>query len=78
MLTTAGFKTDKVVRRRIHIEYDSWIARMQTPSVFADAIKALIAKMPETVHRYFAIEADGSFMLDTASVVAKKSAPLQK
>jgi SAM-dependent methyltransferase len=71
MLKAAGFAPDEAVRRRIHIDYASWIARMQTPDVFGAAIKALIAKMPEPVREHFVIEADGSFMLDTASVLAK-------
>ncbi len=71
MLKAEGFAPDGAQRRRIHIDYTSWIARMQTPKVFADAIQALIAKMPQTVREHFAIEADGSFMLDTASIVAK-------
>jgi hypothetical protein len=44
---------------------------MQTPKVFADAIQALTAKMSEPVRAHFAIAPDGSFMLDTASVVAR-------
>ncbi len=71
MLTTAGFAPSAPTRRRIHIEYASWIARMQTPPVLADAIRALMHQMPDAVRVYFAIEADGSFMLDTASVVAR-------
>ena len=71
MLTRSGLKTKDVVRRRIHIDYSSWIARMQTPAVFADSIQALIAQMPGSVRDHFAIEVDGSFMLDTASLLVK-------
>jgi SAM-dependent methyltransferase len=72
MLTAAGFACGEPTRRRIHIDFVSWIQRMQTPKVLADAILALMAKMPDAVRKYFALEADGSFLMDTASVVATK------
>lgn len=71
MLRTAGLKPEEAIRRQIRLDYQSWISRMQTPPVFADAIRALMAKMPEPVQSHFAIEADGSFQLDTASVLAR-------
>jgi ubiquinone/menaquinone biosynthesis C-methylase UbiE len=72
MLQAAGFASQEPVRRRIHIDYTNWIARMQTPKVLADAILALMEKAPETVRTHFALESDDSFMLDTASVVATR------
>jgi ubiquinone/menaquinone biosynthesis C-methylase UbiE len=72
MLKVAGFVPAEPVRRRVRLDYASWIARMQTPKVQADAIQALMAQMPDAVRAHFAIEPDGSFMLDTASVVAKR------
>ncbi len=70
MLNAAGFTPGEPVRRRVRLDYASWIARMQTPKVYADAILALMKQIPDEVRAHFAIEADGSFMLDTASVVA--------
>ncbi len=72
MLAAAGFAPGEPKRRRIHIDYTSWIARRQTPKVQADAIRALMAQAAEAVRTHFALEADGSFLLDTASVVATK------
>ncbi len=72
MLKAAGFAPDAAKRRHIHIDYTSWITRMQTPKVQAEAIRALMAQAPEAVRAHFALEADGSFRLDTASVVATK------
>lgn len=71
MLTEAGFHTDEPVTRRIHLDYQSWIARMQTPPVLAHAISALMEKADDAVRRYFAIAPDGSFMLDTASILCR-------
>jgi ubiquinone/menaquinone biosynthesis C-methylase UbiE len=70
MLHEAGFEPKPAVERRIRLEFASWIARMQTPPVYADAIRALQKDMSEDVVKYFAIEADGSFMLDVMSTTA--------
>jgi SAM-dependent methyltransferase len=60
----AGFALTAVTRRRIRIDFPSWIARMRTPAVQAEAVRALQAAASEEVRRHFAIEADGSFQLD--------------
>lgn len=70
MMETAGFRCGEPKRRRVHLEFQSWIARMQTPKVQADAIRALMAQAADDVTQHFAIEPDGSYMLDTMSVVA--------
>lgn len=70
MLEAAGFEPGAPKRRRIRLDFESWTTRMQTPPVQADAIRALMIKMPEEVGGHFALEADGSFMLDTASIIA--------
>jgi ubiquinone/menaquinone biosynthesis C-methylase UbiE len=71
MLRNAGFAPEEPKRRRVRLEFSTWIERMQTPKPQADAILALMAQMPDAVRAHFAIEADGSFMLDTASLVAR-------
>ena len=71
MLREAGFAPEQPVRRRIRLDYASWIARMQTPKVQADAIRALMQQAAAEVRQHFAIEPDGSFMLDTFSVAAR-------
>jgi len=74
MLRQAGFAPEAAVRRRLRLDYASWIARMQTPRLQADAILALMRIVPEAVRNHFALEPDGSFMLDTASIVAWREA----
>lgn len=64
-LERAGFAPGAVTERRLRLDFASWIARMHTPPLQADAIRALQAHMPEEVARHFAVEPDGSFMLDT-------------
>ena len=68
MLRAAGFTPDEPVCRRVRLDFASWIARMQTPKLQADAILALMAQMPTEVGAHFAIEADGSFTIDTMSL----------
>jgi SAM-dependent methyltransferase len=72
-LKRAGFKPGAFVQRRLRMDFPVWIARMNTPAVRADAIRSLEAEMPADVVRHFAIEPDGSFMLDTMSLEALPS-----
>ena len=46
------------------MDYPVWIARMRTPEDNARAIRALQMAASAEVREHFAIEADGSFMLD--------------
>ncbi len=70
MLREAGFEPAPAIARKVRLEFASWIARMQTKPVYAEAIRALQADMAQEVVSYFAIEADGSFMLDSMSIGA--------
>ena len=69
-LVKAGFKPDRSVQRRVRMEFPVWIARMRTPEVRANAIRSLQDEMSADVVKHFAIEADGSWMLDTMSLEA--------
>lgn len=71
MLESAGFTPGAVTLRRLRLAYASWIARMRTPPVEERAIRALQTKMPADVVRHFAIEADGSFTIDVATIEAQ-------
>ena len=69
-VTGAGFAPGTIVQRRVRLDFASWIARMRTPEIRAQAIRSLQADMSSDVVTHFAIEADGSFMLDTMSLEA--------
>ena len=69
-LSAAGFTPGRLVERRLHLDFQPWIERMRTPPVQVEAIRALQAQATEAVRRHFAIEPDGSFMLDTMSLEA--------
>ena len=66
MLTRAGFSVGAVVTARLRMDFADWTARMRTPSVQVEAIRALQAAASDTVARHYAIEADGSFTIDMA------------
>lgn len=65
----AGLVLEGMETRRLRLEFASWIARMRTPPVLADAIRALEEGAPKEVQAYFDIEPDGTFTLDTATLV---------
>jgi ubiquinone/menaquinone biosynthesis C-methylase UbiE len=71
-LARAGLMPSAARCYRIRLDFASWVARMRTPQLQVDAIRALQQAMSESVTRYFAIGADGSFDLDIALIVATK------
>ena len=72
MIGRAGLLAGRASEHRVRLDMKSWLERMRTPPVQADAIRALEAVMSESVTRHFAIEADGSFTIDVLTVVATK------
>lgn len=64
-LERAGFKPGEPFTHRLRLEFSSWLARMATPPVQAEAIRALFAQTPAEVRAYLAIEADNSFSIDS-------------
>ena len=55
---------------QLRMDFPVWIARMRTPDVNMQAIRALQAAASSEVREHFAIEPDGSFMLDIVMVEA--------
>ena len=64
-LTGAGFAVLATRTWRLRMDFATWIARMNTPDVNRDAIRALQEAASDAVRTHFEIEPDGSFMLDT-------------
>ncbi|MDY0882409.1 class I SAM-dependent methyltransferase [Dongia soli] len=69
-LKKSGFAPGEVTRRRLRLEFTSWVTRMQTPEVHVQAIRSLQQRMADDVTRHFEIEADGSFTIDTMTMIA--------
>jgi len=64
VLEGAGFALRAQRTWQLRMDYPVWIARMRTPEVHARAIRALQLAASAEVRAHFAIEPDGSFMLD--------------
>ncbi len=69
-LRAAGFHPGPVTRRRLRLEFTSWVERMNTPKLHADAIRSLETMASADVQAHYEIEADGSFSIDTATFEA--------
>ena len=70
----AGLHAGMAREHRVRLEIRSWLERMRTPTVQAEAILALAAAMPDSVARHCALEPDGSFSIDVLTMVATKPA----
>jgi len=70
MLAEAGFAVTAIRTGRLRMDFAAWTARMRTPADHIVAIRALQALAPGEVARHFAIEPDGSFVLDTIVIEA--------
>jgi SAM-dependent methyltransferase len=72
MIGRAGLNPHQASEHRVRLDMRSWLERMRTPPVQAEAIRALEAVMSESVTQHFAVEADGSFTIDVLTVFATK------
>jgi hypothetical protein len=59
--------------RRLHLEFASWIERMNTPQVRAEAIRSLQQTLSNDVVGYFEITPRGDFTVDTIDILASAS-----
>ena len=62
----AGLSATGMVPGRLRLDFASWTARIGTPAPLATAIRLLQVAVSDAVTRHFAVEADGSFSVDTA------------
>jgi SAM-dependent methyltransferase len=69
-LKAAGFAAGAMVRRKLRLDFESWIDRMRPPRTHVDAIRSLQSASSTEVVRYFEIAQDGSFGVDTLSIEA--------
>lgn len=72
LFNAAGLSTQNLLCDRLSLEFSSWIARMRTPQVLADAIRAYQQSASDEVQRYFELQEDGSFVSDIVMLEAKK------
>ncbi|MFO1049195.1 MAG: class I SAM-dependent methyltransferase [Geminicoccaceae bacterium] len=67
-LGRAGFAVRACRTWRLRMDFPVWIARMRTPSLHVHAIRALQDAAAAETRAHFAIEPDGSFLLDVLMV----------
>jgi SAM-dependent methyltransferase len=70
-LSAGGFAVTAITLRRLHIAFQPWIERMNTPPVQAEAIRAVQRLVSQEARRHFAVAVDGSFELDAATIEAR-------
>ncbi|MBC2776782.1 class I SAM-dependent methyltransferase [Parasphingopyxis marina] len=69
-LDRAGFRVRNTLTRRLRMEYSTWVERMRTAEPHRVAIRSLQERASAETAAYYAIEADGSFTLDTVQIEA--------
>lgn len=72
LFNDAGLMIRHVNCDKLNLEFTSWIARMRTPIVLADAIRAYQKSASNEVKRYYDLQRDGSFTSDTIMLEASK------
>lgn len=66
LLEQASLRGEAVQTWPLRLQFDNWIARMNTPAYAAAQIKALADAVAHEVRAAFAVEADYSFTIPTA------------
>lgn len=70
-LGRAGFTVLTARSHRLRMDFDQWTQRMNTVDTHKAAIRSLQSHVPDTIARYFDIEADGSFTIDCIMIEAR-------
>ena len=71
MLADAGFKSERVRDWKLEMKFDEWTARMRTPAERVTAIRSLFGTAPEETLKYFGVQADSSFSIDSTLFEAR-------
>lgn len=72
LFNDAGLMIRYVNCDKLNLEFTSWIARMRTPIVLADAIRAYQKSASDEVKHYYELQRDGSFTSDTIMLEATR------
>lgn len=72
-LSRARFAIEGITARWLRMDFPVWTARTRTPASHAAAIRSLQDRSPAVVKEHFVIGPDGSFDLETATLVALAS-----
>lgn len=74
LVNEASLVVDNLITDKLPLEFSSWVARMRTSEVLADAIRVYQQSASTEVKTYFALQNDGSFTSDTIMIEAHKAA----
>jgi ubiquinone/menaquinone biosynthesis C-methylase UbiE len=72
VLKREGFQALASRQWKLPLNFANWVERMQTPAERVAAIVSLLQDAPAEVLEYFEVQADNSFVVDTAWVEAVK------
>jgi ubiquinone/menaquinone biosynthesis C-methylase UbiE len=70
-LSRSGLAVEQMITRKLRMDFPVWIARTRASTEHADVIRSLQAGAPAIVRDHFSIAADGSFDLDTATILTR-------
>lgn len=70
-LARSGFAVEAATPRKLRMDFSTWIARTGASAQAAEAVRQVQLSAPPMVTQHFAIEPDGSFQLETLTVVAR-------
>jgi ubiquinone/menaquinone biosynthesis C-methylase UbiE len=71
MITEAGFAVGAQSAWKLPLDFNPWVGRMKTPTLYVEAIRSLLRNAPGEVVDYFQVAEDGSFTLDTIMIEAR-------
>lgn len=74
MLHAAGLEGEVAGTWPLRMQFDSWVARMRTPSDRVAAIHKTIDQAPQEVREALAVEPDHSFTVEVALIISRKPA----
>lgn len=72
MLSAVGLKPGPAETYRLRLAFQPWVDRIGSPESHRPALRSLLAGAAAEVKQHFAVEADGSFTIDTMLMVAVK------
>jgi ubiquinone/menaquinone biosynthesis C-methylase UbiE len=78
MFEAASFASPRVHRWKLQLEFDGWVARIQTAPARVEALKVVLDELPSEAREYFAVRRDRSFAVDSGWLEARRSNTLRR
>ena len=68
----SGFRIETIEKQSLTLNFQTWVARMQTPPDAVNTIRYLQTKVSDQVRDYFQIQEDGTFTSEAVYLVLSK------